>query len=29
LADEQWDGDETELGLWSGGVLFLLGATVE
>jgi len=29
LADEQWDGDETELGIWSGGVLFVLGATVE
>lgn len=29
LADLQWDGDETELGIWSGGVLFALGATVE
>ena len=29
LAEERWDGDETELGVWSGGVLFALGATVE
>ncbi len=29
LAEEHWDGDETELGIWSGGVLFALGATVE
>jgi len=29
LADEQWDGDEETLGIWSGGVLFPLGATVE
>ena len=29
LAEARWDGDETELGIWSGGVLFPLGATVE
>lgn len=27
LAEERWDGDESELGIWSGGVLFPLGAT--
>lgn len=29
LADEQWDGDEGALGIWSGGVLFDLGSTAE
>lgn len=29
LADDQWDGDETKLGIWSAGTLFDLGATVE
>ena len=29
LADEQWDGAEGELGIWSGGVLFDLGSTAE
>ena len=27
LAEEQWDGDEAMLGIWSDGVLFPLGAT--
>ncbi len=27
LAEEQWDGDEAMLGVWSDGVLFPLGAT--
>jgi len=29
LAEARWEGDENELGIWSGGVLFPLGATVE
>ncbi|NKB55915.1 MAG: DUF1285 domain-containing protein [Alphaproteobacteria bacterium] len=29
LAEEQWDGGGTILGIWSGGVLFPLGDTVE
>ena len=29
LAETQWDGDEGQLGIWSGGVLFDLGSTVE
>jgi hypothetical protein len=29
LAEARWDGEETTLGIWSGGVMFPLGATVE
>jgi hypothetical protein len=29
LAEEQWDDGEDMLGIWSGGVLFPLGTTVE
>ena len=29
LAEERWDGDDETLGIWSSGVLFPLGATVE
>ena len=29
LAEARWQGDDTELGIWSGGVLFILGSTAE
>lgn len=29
LAEERWQGDDAELGIWSGGVLFKLGSTAE
>ncbi len=29
LADDQWEGEVETLGIWSAGILFALGATVE